>query len=209
MLKRPDISKFHYLTQEIPEISHVALAEIACSYGIRWVQLRVKEKSYQDWLEIARATKQVCDDYDAVLIINDSVEIAKEVNAHGVHLGKQDMSVEQARSLLGINKIIGATANTLEDIEYLETMRVDYIGLGPFRFTTTKKNLASVIGFSGYEYIAKQYHGDIPIIAIGGVGLEDIKPLLITGVYGVAVSSAVNLSTNKQEDIAQFLNSII
>jgi thiamine-phosphate pyrophosphorylase len=199
------ISRFHYLTQDMPYLSHPELIEIACAGGIRWVQLRVKNKLPEEWLIIAEQAKEICDRYNAILIINDNVEIAKAVGAHGVHLGKGDMSIDAARELLGMEKIIGATANTLEDILRLDKAGVDYIGLGPFRFTDTKKNLSPVLGVEGYEEVLKQYSGSIPVIAIGGIVLEDIKPLFNSGVHGVAVSSAINLAANKQEVILQFL----
>ncbi len=100
----------------------------------------MKNKSYEEWLQIAKEVKSVCDKYQTILIINDNAEIAKEIDADGVHLGKNDMSVAEARAILGKDKIIGGTANTVEDIEYLQSAGVDYIGLGPYKFTETKKS---------------------------------------------------------------------
>lgn len=199
------VHRFHYLTQDLPDISHQELAEIACENGIRWIQLRVKNKSYEEWLQIAKEVKSVCDKYQAVLIINDNVVIAKEVDAHGVHLGKNDISIAEARAILGKDKIIGGTANTVEDIEYLQSTGVDYIGLGPYKFTETKKNLNSIVGLQGYAAILQFYNSKIPVIAIGGIKLEDVKPIMNTGVYGVAVSSVINLADNKPKVINAFL----
>ncbi|MBK9794320.1 MAG: thiamine phosphate synthase [Sphingobacteriales bacterium] len=199
------VHRFHYLTQDLPDISHQELAEIACENGIRWIQLRVKNKSYEEWLQIAKEVKSVCDKYQTILIINDNVEICKAIDAHGVHLGKNDMSVAEARAILGKDKIIGGTANTVEDIEYLQSTGVDYIGLGPYKFTETKKNLNSIVGLQGYSAMLQFYNSTIPVIAIGGIKLEDVKSLMNTGVYGIAVSSVINLAEDKAKVINSFL----
>ena len=203
------ISRFHYLTQDLPNFSHQELAEIACKNGIRWLQLRVKNKTYSEWLQIAKDVKQICDQFQATLIINDNVEIAKEVDADGVHLGKSDMSVQEARKILD-NKIIGATANTLEDILEHQKNGANYVGLGPYRFTETKKNLSATLGIDGYSQIFKSsnHQIEIPVIAIGGIQLDDVKVLVNAGIYGVAVSSAINLSNNKEKTIRDFQSQI-
>jgi thiamine-phosphate pyrophosphorylase len=202
------ISKFHYLTQDLPDISHQELAEIACKNGIRWIQLRVKDKPYDEWLQIAKEVKTISDSYSAILIVNDNVKICKTINADGVHLGKNDMSVIEARKILGNDKIIGATANTLEDILAHQKNGADYIGLGPFKFTETKKNLNTILGLEGYSTILQFSNSIIPLIAIGGIQLDDVIPIINTGVYGVAVSSAINLSNDKANVITSFLNYI-
>ena len=199
------ISKFHYLTQDLPTISHQELAEIACKNGIRWIQLRVKNKPFNEWLQIAKEVKFICDTFQTTLIINDNVEIAKEINADGVHLGKNDISIIEARKILGNDKIIGATANTIDDILEHQKNGANYIGLGPYKFTETKKNLNTILGLEGYSTIFQLYNSTIPIIAIGGIQLEDVKPLIHTGVYGVAVSSVINLSNEKEKIIQDFI----
>ena len=96
------ISRFHYLTQDLPDISHQELAEIACKNGIRWIQLRVKNKPFEDWLQIAKDVKQICNHFQTTLIINDHAEIAKAVDADGVHVGKNDVTVLAARKIVGL-----------------------------------------------------------------------------------------------------------
>jgi thiamine-phosphate pyrophosphorylase len=203
------ISKLHYITQELKDQSHSDLAESACLSGIDWVQLRIKNKSHNEQLKIAEQTKAICKKHSAKFIINDNVKLAKEITADGVHLGKTDMNPVEARQMLGDNFIIGGTANTFEDIEQLAKAQVDYIGLGPFRFTSTKENLSPILGLEGYKMIIQQCLQKgikIPIISIGGIKSGDIKSLIETGVYGVAVSSAINLSENKIETIKEFWN---
>lgn len=207
-----EISRLHYITQDnIFGYTHAQLAEEACMGGVEWVQLRVKKKGYSEWKQIAEDTLSVCRKYNAKLIINDNVRIAKEIGADGVHLGKDDMLPEAARDFLGGNFIIGATANTLIDIESLSKEPIDYIGLGPFRFTQTKEKLSPVLGLEGYKKIlelVQQKEIVIPIIAIGGITLEDIKGLLQTGVYGIAVSSGINMQEDKEAATKNFVNQI-
>ncbi len=203
-----NISKFHYLTQDLPNISHKELATIACKNGIRWIQLRVKDKSFSEYLAIAKEVKDICDSYSTTLIINDNVEICKAMNADGVHLGKNDLSIIEARKILDNTKIIGGTANTIEDIIQLQDDGADYIGLGPYKFTSTKKNLSAILGINGYSLILKNLVTSIPIIAIGGIQLKDVESLMNTGIHGIAVSSAINLSIEKENTISSFINQL-
>ena len=200
------IAKFQYLTQDLETVTHAQLAEIACKNGIKWLQLRAKNKSFEDWLKTAKEVKAICVNYDCKLIINDNVEICKAINADGVHLGKNDLSITEARHILGNNKIIGGTANTIEDIIQLESVGADYIGLGPYKFTSTKEKLQPILGLEGYSILQQLNNSIIPIIAIGGIQTEDVKPLMNTGVYGIAVSSAINLSDNKDKIIKEFIS---
>jgi thiamine-phosphate pyrophosphorylase len=205
------ISQLHYITQDIEGVNHSELALNACAAGIDWVQLRVKNRSYNEWLNIAHKTEMICRKYHAKLIINDNVVIAKAIKADGVHLGKSDMSPREARQELGNNAIIGGTANSFKDIELLSDEGIDYIGLGPFRFTSTKENLSPVLGLEGYKNIIAQCKKNgisIPIIAIGGIKIEDIKPIAETGVYGIAVASAISTAPNMFEAAKRFKSKV-
>jgi thiamine-phosphate pyrophosphorylase len=206
------VSKLHYITQDnIFGYTHVQLAEEVCMGGAEWVQLRVKKKGYNEWKKIALETQEVCKKYNAKLIINDNVRIAVEIKADGVHLGKEDMLPDAAREMLGDEFIIGATANTFIDIEELAKSKVDYIGLGPFRFTDTKERLSPILGLDGYMKIIQACRENkiyIPLIAIGGVKLDDLKDLFSTGIHGIAVSSAINSMEDKEKEIKKFIKSI-
>ncbi len=202
------ISRFHYITQDDTGFSHAELAELACNGGADWVQLRVKNKTHDEWLKIANETKIVCKRYHAKLIINDNVIIAKEISADGVHLGKEDMNPKEARNILGNDFIIGGSTNSIEDVQKRIEEGCDYIGIGPYRFTSTKEKLNPLLGLEGIRKIAAQFGPQIPMIAIGGIKPEDAKLLLDAGVYGVAVSSAINLATDKTETAKVFLAAI-
>jgi len=192
MLRR--IEKLQYITHTSPSLDHCELAQKACKGGIKWVQLRVKDQVTEEWLDTAKRAKKICEEHGAALIINDNVEIAKLVGADGVHLGKDDMSPVEARQILGENCIIGGTANTFEDVQNAVKKGVDYVGLGPFRFTITKQNLNPQLALEGYREIVeacKEHDMKIPLVAIGGIRVEDVEEILKTGVHGVAVGTAI------------------
>lgn len=191
------ISRLHYISQAIDSQSHLEMIARALDAGVDWVQLRIKDAPKDYILEQAKEAVELCSRYDAMLIINDHIDIAKEVGADGVHLGLGDGSVSEARALLGESAIIGGTCNTLEDVIRRTKEGVDYIGLGPFNHTETKKNLSPVLGLSGYRKIIAALNQDqlkTPVIAIGGIGLEDISGLRGNGVYGIALASLINES---------------
>ncbi len=176
--------------------------EDALRGGCRWVQLRMKDTSDAEFRETAKRIIPICRNYGAIIIFDDRVHLAKELDADGVHLGKKDMPVEEARAILGAYKIIGASANTEDDMKKAYDSGANYIGLGPFRFTTTKKGLSPILGLSGYERIMAYCRHEgitIPTVAIGGITIEDIPALRETGVNGVAVSGLIFNSNNKEE----------
>ena len=176
--------------------------------GCGWVQLRMKDASPEEIIAVAKEAKKICKEADCILIIDDYPDIAKELELDGVHLGKNDMPIDEARKILGSDKIIGGTANTFEDVERLYRQGADYIGCGPFRFTTTKKNLSPVLGLEGYQHIVDQMksHGiNLPIVAIGGILESDIKSILATGVSGIAVSGGILNAENPAEEMQRFL----
>lgn len=201
------IYKLHYITQEVPGKTHWQLAEEACKAGVNWIQLRVKNTTETEYLSIARKTQAVCLSYGVTLIINDNVAIAHAIRAHGVHLGKNDMEVDAARKILGDDAIIGGTANTMEDIQKAYLKGASYIGLGPYRFTTTKEKLSPILGLEGYQRIMKQMKEEqinIPVVAIGGLQPADVTGLVGAGLHGVAIGSAIGLSADMPAAVAAF-----
>ncbi len=208
---KKEISKLHVITQDRSDKTHLDQIVNVCKGGAQWVQLRVKNVDNLIWTEIAKDAKKICHQFGTKLIVNDSPGLVKEVGADGVHLGKQDMNPLEARNMLGEDVIIGGTANTKEDISRLVSEGVDYIGLGPFRHTTTKGNLSPILGVHGVKEIltwAKEEGLSVPIVLIGGLRLEDTLPILKMGVHGVAVSSAIHDSVNADVTTAAYLNAI-
>jgi thiamine-phosphate pyrophosphorylase len=201
------ISPLHYITQDAETKSHVELAEEACAAGADWIQLRIKKRSIEEWTQIAKATHAICKKYGAKLIINDNIELALAIGADGVHLGKEDLSTAEAKKLAPSGFIIGGTANTFEDIKHHAAAGVDYIGLGPFRFTSTKGKLSPVLGVEGYREIMFKCADAgirIPVIAIGGITTQDANSIIATGVYGIAVAGAITHAADKSEVIGKF-----
>jgi thiamine-phosphate pyrophosphorylase len=193
------IDKLQFISNQTKDITHLESIQTALDAGCRWIQLRVKNQSFENVLNLAEISKNLCDGYQAKLIINDFPLIAKEIDAYGLHLGLDDMPIETARKIVGEKMIIGGTANTLEHVVKRMREGADYIGLGPFRFTSTKKNLSPIVGLSGYRHIITSLKGlglSIPIIAIGGITQEDIAAISETGMYGVAISGSIINSEN-------------
>lgn len=183
-----------FISHYTDQYSYLDSIRLALDGGCRWVQLRMKDASIHDFLRIGKEVRRLCDSYQATFILDDHVELVREIGADGVHLGKKDMPVAEARKTLGNDCIIGGTANTFDDVKRHYEASANYIGCGPFRFTTTKQGLAPVLGLEGYRSIIAQMSAegiDLPMVAIGGITAEDIPAIMQTGVSGIALSGAV------------------
>ena len=187
-------SKLQYISQGDTQQTQVLHIRQALDHGCDWIQLRFKKATPKELLEVAEMVKRLCESYQATFIMNDHVDWAQYIDADGIHLGLTDTCIPEARRILGPNKIIGGTANTLTDVLQRVEEKCDYIGLGPFRFTTTKEKLSPILGLEGYRDITRELslrNIQIPLYAIGGIQLEDILPLQHTNIYGVAVSGMI------------------
>ncbi len=199
-------SRLQYISQGETSEEQLNNIKNALNAGCDWIQLRFKEKDELSKNYFAEKVKLECERYYASLIINDFADIAKRVDADGVHVGLGDTPVSEVREIIGPNGIIGGTANTLEHILQRFSERCDYVGLGPYRFTETKKNLSPILGIEGYQSIAarlKEMGVTIPIYAIGGIQLEDVKELMAAGIHGVALSGGITHATDRKEFINQ------
>lgn len=201
--------RVQFITHYNERYSYVDSARIALEGGCRWIQLRMKEASEQLMEETALIIQQMCKNCGATFIIDDNVALAKKINADGVHLGKNDMPVAEARKMLGDKFIIGGTVNTFDDIlQHLQVGAPDYFGCGPFRFTSTKKNLAPVLGCEGYKCIISKMRENniaIPLIAIGGIDQDDIAQLIGCGVNGIALSSSILNAQNPIDEMNEIM----
>jgi thiamine-phosphate pyrophosphorylase len=178
------------LTCDGSSLAHLDQVRQLLDAGANWIQLRQKNATEQEKLQTAIAAATLCQGYKATLIINDSPQICLKSGASGVHLGLKDYPVSEARKLLGKEAIIGGTANTPEQAKQRELEGCDYIGLGPWRITQTKENLSEILGEAGIKKVA-DLNLKIPVIAIGGIALRDVKKILSLGVQGIAVSSGI------------------
>ena len=199
--------QLQFITHHNDRYSYIDSARIALEGGCRWIQLRMKEASEELFEETALAVQSMCREHGATFIIDDNVALAKRIGADGVHLGKNDMPIAEARNILGDDFIIGSTANSFEDIvNTLRTATPDYFGCGPYRYTTTKQNLSPILGVEGYRAIIEQmrcHNIDIPLIAIGGITKADISTLLACGASGIAISGSI---LNAQDPVTEMQN---
>ena len=225
--------RLQFITHQTERYSYIDSARIALEGGCRWIQLRMKDADETLLEETALIVQKMCKEYDATFIIDDNVHLCKKIKADGVHLGKNDMPIAEARKILGDDFIIGATVNTFDDVikstrqQDNETTSRDasmtqnneqdvvdtsidlvtlgvpnYFGCGPFRFTSTKKNLAPILGLDGYREIMKKMKEnniDIPLVAIGGITKDDVPELMKTGIDGIAISGSVLRAENPVE----------
>lgn len=188
------MNTLQFITHQTDQYSYIDSALLALQGGCRWIQLRMKDASEAEIEATALQLKPICKQYNATFIIDDHVQVAINIGAHGVHLGKNDMPISEARNLMGNKYIIGGTANTFEDLKQLVIDGVDYVGLGPFRFTQTKKNLSPILGLDGYTSVLKscnEHRIHIPIVAIGGITINDIQDLTAIGIKQIALSSTI------------------
>ena len=200
MLLEPNKYSVMCITRDGLALSHEEQAERLCEAGARWIQLRMKDAAPKDWINTACAVREICRSHGAVCIVNDSVDIAIAAAADGVHLGGEDEKWSEARRRMGRSMLLGGTVNNEKDARRaIRANCLDYIGVGPWRFTETKKNLAPVLGPAGVRLLVAMLDG-LPVWVIGGLEPADLPEVRATGAMGVAVASGLfrngSLDTN-------------
>ena len=204
MKKQMNADRLYFITHANDRYSYEEEAKVALDNGIRLIQLRMKHCDLDTVKQVAWRLKEECDKAGASLIIDDYAEIAAETGACGVHLGQTDEEITVARQKLTDKQIIGLTCNTFEQVFTAAKSGADYLGVGPYRFTRTKEKLSPVLGVDGYRTLiaeCRKHDIHIPIYAIGGIRLEDVKGLMEAGVYGIAVSSLILEASDPEETI--------
>lgn len=204
-------ARLQFISHYTDEYTYLDSIRMALEGGCKWVQLRMKGATDAEMLPVALQAQKMCKEAGATFIIDDHVELVKQIGADGVHLGKKDMPISEAREILGPDFIIGGTANTFEDVKSHYESGADYIGCGPFRFTTTKQGLSPILGLEGYTHIAQQMKTcgiTLPIVAIGGITAEDIPAIMQTGVTGIALSGTVLRAENPAEEMKKLIKMI-
>ncbi len=200
-----------FISHQNDRYSYLDGIRLALEGGCKWVQLRMKDATDDEVRPIAIEAQRLCREKGATFIIDDRVALVKELHADGVHLGKEDMPIAEARQILGDDYIIGGTANTLDDVRRHYASGANYIGCGPFRFTTTKKRLSPILGLDGYKSIVegmKREGIDLPIVAIGGITADDVPSILATGVTGIALSGAILNANNPVDETRRFVGMV-
>jgi thiamine-phosphate pyrophosphorylase len=204
--------KLQYISQGTTTNEHLKNIQEVLEAGCMWIQLRMKNFNSEEIENTGTQVRVLCNQYNATFIMNDNVSIAKNCNADGVHLGLTDMPINKAREMLGENKIIGGTANTIDDVIQRIDEKCNYIGLGPYRFTNTKEKLSPILGLDGYKKTwssLTEIQKQTPIYAIGGVLVDDVEGIINTGIYGVAVSKIITKEDNKKKIVEQFKNALL
>lgn len=188
-----------YLVTDRTWLGNRNLAEdvaMALESGVTFLQLREKNMTKAAFLEEAAQIKKIAEVYKVPFVINDDVELALSVDADGVHIGQDDMAVSQAREKIGADKILGVSVRTVEQAKDAEKIGADYLGVGAVFSTTTKLDAADV----SYEILKEICHSvSIPVVAIGGINHDNVTRLKGSGIYGVAVISAILANDNIQE----------
>jgi thiamine-phosphate pyrophosphorylase len=203
------ISKFHYLTQDLPNRSHLEQVTIACEAGANWIQYRCLSKPDDELIDEINDIADICDEWGITLILTNHYHLLDRVDAQGVHIEDFDADFRAIRLSIGEDKTLGGSATNIDALLAVQqTGVVDYCGYGPFAHTDTKPNNKPLLGFEGYRELQKHPEIDIPAIAVGGIQLADVEHLIETGVYGIAVSAAVNLAIDPGQALKAFYQKI-
>ena len=181
----------------------VAIVHEATTAGATMIQLRGKNCETQEFLVMAIHIADLLKPIGIPLIINDRADIALASEADGLHLGQQDIPLGFARKMLGKNRLIGISVNTIEEAQTAEKEGADYVGVGPVYFTSSKDKLPTLLGLEGLRSVREKVH--IPILAIGGITAENAKAVITAGADGIAVISAIM----GEEDISKATKSLL
>ena len=206
------IEKLQFITHDIEQHTHIEQAQIACEAGAKWIQYRCLTKTDDELLEDINVIAEICDDWGATLIVTDHIHLNGKADIQGFHIEDMDADFKQLREELGEAITIGGSSNTVEGLLRIAAEGADYAGFGPFKVTTTKPNNAPLLGIEGYAKamnVLKQQNIDLPVLAVGGVTLDDIDDLMKTGIFGIAASSAINQAENMREAYLDFYDKVI
>ncbi|MEJ5962158.1 thiamine phosphate synthase [Pedobacter immunditicola] len=201
------IEKLHFITHDLPQKSHVEQAQLACEAGAKWIQYRCLTKTEAELLVDINQIATICDDWGATLIVTDHVHLKGKADIQGFHMEDMDADFLALRNQLGEETTIGGSSNTVEGLIRLWQEGVDYAGFGPFGQTSTKPNTFPLIGMEAYAAAMaalKEVNADLPVLAVGGVTLNDVDALMETGIFGIAVSAAINQADDLRDAYEAF-----
>jgi thiamine-phosphate pyrophosphorylase len=205
------IEKFHFITHDLEQLTHVQQAQIACQSGAKWIQYRCLTKTDEELLIDINNIAEICDDWGATLVVTNHIHLNGKADIQGFHIENMEADFIQLREHVGESITLGGSANTVEGVARLASEGADYVGLGPFAHTDTKPNNYPHLGTEGYKTAVNELYSlgiQVPILAVGGISLADIDALLATGVFGIAASSAINQADDMAEAYQAFYNKI-
>lgn len=206
------IEKLQFITHDIPQHSHIEQAQIACNAGAKWVQYRCLTKNDDELLKDIHAIAEICDDWGATLIVTDHIHLNGKADIQGFHIEDFEADFTQLREQLEEAVTIGGSATTLEGLIRLAREGADYAGFGPYYTSTTKPNNAALLGIDGYRNAMTELQRlgiNLPVLAVGGITINDVDPLMLTGIFGIALSSAINQSDDMSAAYQAFYNRVM
>lgn len=201
------IEKFQYITHDIPHLSHIEQAQQACEAGAKWIQYRCLSKTDEELLQDINAIAEICDDWGSTLIVTDHVHLNGKADIQGFHIEDMDADFIALRKLVGNDITLGGSANTIENLIRLANEGADYAGYGPYAVSETKANNYALIDIEAYNHTVKELQNkaiELPVLAVGGIKIYDVEALMQTGIYGIAVSGAVNFADDFIEAYQDF-----
>ncbi|UKT63660.1 thiamine phosphate synthase [Pedobacter mucosus] len=205
------IEKLHYITHDIPHLTHVEQAQNACEAGAKWIQYRCLSKADEDLLLDINAIAEICDDWGTTLIVTDHIHLNGKADIQGFHMEDINADFIALRKFVGNDITLGGSANTVENLIRQAKEGADYVGYGPYAITETKPNNYPLISLEDYKMAVKEIailNLTLPILAVGGIKIYDVEALMQAGIYGIAVSGAINFADVFEEAYQDFYDAI-
>ncbi|MCZ4223841.1 thiamine phosphate synthase [Pedobacter rhodius] len=205
------IEKFQYITNDIPHLTHVEQAQNACEAGAKWIQYRCLTKADDELLNDINAIAEICDDWGTTLVVTNHIHLNGKADIQGFHIEDMGADFIALREQVGEDITLGGSANTLENLVRIAKEGADYAGLGPFAATETKPNNFPLITLEQYKRITDELRKSalsIPVVAVGGIKIYDVAALMQTGIYGIAVSGAINFADDFIEAYQDFYEAV-
>lgn len=189
------IEKLHYITHDIANFSHVEQAQLACEAGAKWIQYRCLSKADTELLEEIKAIAEICDDWGTTLIVTNHINLNGKADIQGFHIEDMDADFIALRKLVGIDRTLGGSANSIDGLLRLAKEGADYACFGPFAISETKPNNYPIVTLEDYKKATDRLNEqgiNLPILAVGGITLYDVEALMQTNIHGIAVAGAIN-----------------
>jgi len=205
------IEKLHYITQDIPRLTHIEQVQLACEAGAKWIQYRCLSKADDELLTDINAIAEICDDWGTTLIVTNHIHLNGKADIQGFHIEGMDADFVALRKQVGDDITLGGSANKLEDLIRIAEEGADYASLGPFAATENKPYSYSLITVENYKSITdelKKSGVSFPVLAVGGIKIYDVEGLMQTGIYGIAVSGAINFADDFIEAYQDFYEAV-
>jgi len=205
------IEQFHYLTDDIPHLTHIEQVQLACEAGAKWIQYRCLSKADDELLAEINAIAEICDDWGTTLIVTNHIHLNGKADIQGFHIEDVDADFAALRKQVGDDITLGGSANTLEGLIRIAKDGADYANLGPFAATENKPNSYPLITVENYKSITdelKKSGVSFPVLAVAGIKIYDVEELMQTGIYGIAVSGAISFADDFIEAYQDFYEAV-